>query len=319
MRLELKKKNQFLYPCIPPIPHTFLEFTKKIVNCFFEFCNDFTVLNFLQLICFFEKNLKDRLSIYFKIKGSHFDSKSKARRKKMLIKNTRTMAQAHGIKSILYGESGVGKTSQAKTLIDEGFKPIIISAESGLLSLAGSNIDVIDISRDDKNQILPPEKRFERLAEAYNFLLNQKHDYDTIILDSLTEINQCLMDNLRAKYPDSKDTLKMYGDNAVVMQKMIKKFRDLNYNVVLIALSSNEKDEVGRRFTTMDLVGKVAAGIPALFDTVLYMFVDENLERKILTSKTDKTTAKDRSGRLNQLEEPNLGKIFKKIKETKNV
>jgi len=235
----------------------------------------------------------------------------------MLIKSVNDSIQSHGIKAILYGASGVGKTTQVKTLVEEGFKPIIISAESGLLSLHGTQVDLIDISRDDKDQVLEPSKRFERLGEAYKYLAEGKHKYDTIILDSLTEINQCLMDYLRVKYPDAKDTLKMYGDNAVMMNKVIKSFRDLKYNVVLIALDSIEKDEVGKRYITIDLVGKVAANVPPLFDEVLYLFINEEGGRNILTTKTEKTVAKDRSGKLAQIETANLGKIFKKIKEVK--
>lgn len=235
----------------------------------------------------------------------------------MLIKKLDDSVSSHGIKAILYGASGVGKTTQIKTLVQEGFKPIIISAESGLLSLQGTNVDLIDISRDDKDQVIEPSKRFERLGEAYKFLNEGKHSYDTVILDSLTEINQCLMDYLRVKHPDAKDTLKMYGENAVMMNKVIKSFRDLKHNVVLIALESTEKDEIGKRYTTVDLVGKVAANVPPLFDEVLYMFINEEGGRQILTTKTEKTVAKDRSGKLDQLENANLGKLFKKIKETK--
>lgn len=235
----------------------------------------------------------------------------------MLIKKVSDAVAIQGIKAILYGASGVGKTSQVKTLVTSGFKPIIISAESGLLSLAGADVDVIDISRNDKDEVLEPSKRFERLGESFKFLSEGKHHYDTIVLDSLTEINQCLMDYLRTKYPDAKDTLKMYGDNSVMMTKVIKSFRDLKYNVVLIALESVEKDESGKRFTTVDLIGKVAANIPPYFDEVLYMFTTDEGERKILTNKTEKTVAKDRSGKLAQVEEANLGKLFKKIKETK--
>lgn len=235
----------------------------------------------------------------------------------MLIKTVNKSIEGHGIKAILYGASGAGKTSQVKTLVQSGFKPIIISAESGLLSLHGTDVDLIDISRNDKDEVIEPSKRFERLGEAYKFLAEGKHNYDTIILDSLTEINQCLMDYLRVKYPDSKDTLKMYGDNAVMMSKVIKGFRDLKYNVVLIALDSIEKDETGKRFITVDLIGKVAANVPPLFDEVLYLFIDEEGGRKILTTKTEKTVAKDRSGKLAQIEEANLGKLFKKIKEVK--
>jgi phage nucleotide-binding protein len=232
----------------------------------------------------------------------------------MLIQKVDEVVKDHGIKCVLYGASGVGKTTQIKTLVSEGFKVLVISAESGLLSLAGTKVDMVDISTNDKGEQLPPSKRFERLLEVYKYMSSQKHGYDTIVLDSLTELNSCLLEALREKFPDAKDTLRMFGENSMIMQKMIKAFRDLEINVILIALESNEKDDVGRRFTTIDVVGKVAAAIPPLFDEVLYMFVDDKGGRQILTNKSEKTVAKDRSGKLTMVEEANLGKIFKKIK-----
>jgi phage nucleotide-binding protein len=242
----------------------------------------------------------------------------------MLIKKAKDMNDSHGIKAILYGASGVGKTTQVKTLVDSGYKVLVISAESGLLSLGQTDVDVIDLTVDERGDKVKPENRFENLVKAYNFLETGKHKYDTIVLDSLTEINQVLLEYLRTKYPDAKNTLQMYGENSLVMNKMVKKFRDLPYNVILIALESLEKDEVGRRFIVMDLVGKVANGIPPLFDEVIYMFIEEKGDRKFLTNKTEKLMAKDRSGRLDQVEVAHLGNLLNKIrkpitKENKNV
>lgn len=219
-----------------------------------------------------------------------------------------------GVKVLLHGFSGEGKTTQAKLLAQAGFKVIIISAESGLLSLKGEkNIAVIDISKDDNGNTIPPHQRFDRLGEAYSFLAKGEHPYDTIILDSLTELNECLIDSLKHKYPNEKDKFKLYGDNSSIMTKMIKAFRDLKYNVVLIALSTVEKDDVGRRFINIDLVGKIANGVPALFDEVIYMYSDADRKRYFLCDKTDKVMAKDRSGKLNAVEEPNLALLINKI------
>lgn len=232
----------------------------------------------------------------------------------MLVRKASELNQLHGVKAIIYGGSGVGKTSQIKTLVKAGYKPLVLSAEGGLLSIGNTEVDVIDITKDEKGEMVKPEERFNNIVKAYDFVSKSKN-YDTIVLDSLTEINQVLMDYLRTKYPDAKNTLQMYGENALVMQKMIKKFRDLPINVVLIALDSIEKDDTGRRFVTMDLIGKVASNVPPLFDEVLYMFADENGQRKFVTNKTDKITAKDRSGKLSPVEEADLGMILNKIKQ----
>ena len=59
--------------------------------------------------------------------------------KSQSTKNSKT---DNGIKILLYGNSGAGKTFLTSTL--EG-KTIILSAEAGLLSLQGYDIDAITI------------------------------------------------------------------------------------------------------------------------------------------------------------------------------
>ena len=54
---------------------------------------------------------------------------------------TRKAAQTNGVKVLVYGKAGVGKTVLCATAP----KPVIISAEAGLLSLQGADIPVIEV------------------------------------------------------------------------------------------------------------------------------------------------------------------------------
>ena len=58
---------------------------------------------------------------------------------KVNIKSTKDIALDHGIKCVVYGFSGVGKT----VLCSTAPKPIVLSAESGLLSLSKVDIPYI--------------------------------------------------------------------------------------------------------------------------------------------------------------------------------
>ena len=64
--------------------------------------------------------------------------------------------QFHGVKCIIFGGPGVGKTRSIATAP----KPIIISAEEGLLSLMEVDVPFIEV------------KSLDDLNEAYNFLKN---------------------------------------------------------------------------------------------------------------------------------------------------
>ena len=138
---------------------------------------------------------------------------------------------------------------------------MIISAEAGLLCLSDKQIDVIDISRDDEGRLIPKESRIDRLGEAYKYILSDeaKKKYKWIFIDSLTEISQCLMDKLSVEYPEKSQSLVMYGENAKRMRSLVKSFRDIaEYNIVMTALSQNEKDENNQRFIFSAITERLA-------------------------------------------------------------
>jgi hypothetical protein len=234
----------------------------------------------------------------------------------MKIQTTSDFSSNHGVKILIFGQSGVGKTYAASTL--QGFKPLLISAESGVLSLRNFKIPMIDIAKDDDGNPIDMKDRIARLHKIFTFLKEGKHDFDTVYLDSLTEVNQCLMAYLKHKYPDRKDSLLMYGENAELMMKIVKEFRDLKYNVIITALASVEKDDIGRRFIAPDVIGKFSQALPQLFDEVFYLHAkleeEGKVVRKFQTFPTENIMAKDRSGTLEPFEEVNLSKIIKKIK-----
>jgi hypothetical protein len=244
----------------------------------------------------------------------------------MNVKKVEELSQ-NRIKLLVFGQSGIGKTYLAKTFNDTS-KVLIISAEAGVLSLTGSNIDVIDISQQDDGKLIPEKDRFDKLKQVYSFLLRPecREKYDTIMIDSITEIGQNLTASLLSKYPDKKDSFNVWNDYTNIMRSFIKSFRDLPfYNIIFTALSTEEKDEVGRRIFKINLNGKkLPEEIPGLLDIVVYYtkIEDENGDEKrvLITCPTSKSIGKDRSGKLSKMEPPNLQIIFNKIRgESSNV
>lgn len=202
------------------------------------------------------------------------------------------------ISALIFGKSGSGKTTLASTLKE---KTLIISAESGLLSLHDFDIDYVTIDS------------MVKLGEILNDL-EKGTDYVNVYVDSITEIGQILVAELQKKYPDRKDSFPLWGDYNLYIRKIVKRFRDLApYNVFITALDKVETDELNNRFIIPDLNGKVASQLVQFFDEVFYVVVDKEGGRTLLTGGHDKIIVKDRSNKLERFEEMNLQTIKDKI------
>lgn len=203
------------------------------------------------------------------------------------------------INALIFGEAGTGKTTLAATLPGS---TVIVSLESGLLSLRGFDIDYVDV------------KNLPDLRAALKSLVES--DYDNIFIDSLTSISELFFANSKLKYPDDSHTMKLYGHLLESMTHFIKYARDIDKNIFFTALQKNTIDEVGRRFYCPDMQGSISTKCTAFFDFVFnYQIIETNNESKrvLITGKTSNSISKDRSGKLDLYEEPNLTNIINKV------
>lgn len=219
------------------------------------------------------------------------------------------------VKCLIYGLPGVGKTTLAGT-VDSA---LIISAEAGLIPLRDKSIDVIDISIGDDGSLIPRPMRAQKVMEAYKFLLTDeaRKRYKWVFIDSITEIAQNISEQCNQEFPDRKDSLVLWGEYNKRMRGLVKAFRDLpGYNVVVIALEVEDKDDIGRRFPAIDVPGKISQQMPQFFDIVMRAVSvqkEDKIARALLTQGGDKFIAKDRTGKLSAQEPMNFSTIFKKI------
>jgi len=208
---------------------------------------------------------------------------------------------------VLYGASGAGKTVMGSTAPD----PIYISAEKGLLSLAHKDIPYIEIDT------------LKSLDEAYKYVV--KSEYETIVIDSLSEITQVCLTQftesmIKASSTGKIDKRQAYGKNNEEIGNMIRNFRDIDgKNVVFIAKERKHTDD-DSGITTFEayMPGQVLPfDLPYLVDEVFCLQIAKNGERFVQTYIDRKRICKDRSGTLANNEKPDLGLIFEKIKSGK--
>lgn len=214
------------------------------------------------------------------------------------LKTTGSLS-ANGVKLLVYGQAGAGKTSLIKTLPS----PIVLSAEGGLLSIQDANLPYIEITS------------MENLKEAYVWL-TESTDYKSVALDSISEIAEVCL-NYEKKI--NKDPRAAYGAMQEQMSDIIRAFRDLpGLHVYMSAKLEKTQDEMGRVLYAPSMPGnKTGQSLPYFFDEVLALRVekdaDGNTQRALMCDSDGLWSAKDRSGKLSTWEAPDLGAIIAKI------
>lgn len=185
----------------------------------------------------------------------------------------------HKIRALIYGPAGCGKTVFAGTAP----KAIYASAEGGLLSIADKAPEYVDI------------KTLKDLRDLLSFLKTQKHSYETVVIDSITEINEIIKSKLEDKREGGQLQLQDWGVLAREITDILRSFRDLPMNVVFIAQEAYITDEDKIKKVVPSLNGKAATGIAYYMDIVGYVNIENDGTRWIQTSSDKKLLTKDRS------------------------
>jgi phage nucleotide-binding protein len=216
------------------------------------------------------------------------------------LKNTADVS-ANGMKVLVYGHAGAGKTTLAATMP----RPIIISAEGGLLSIKDAGLDYIEVNSMDS------------LKEAFEYVSGEHGaDYESVVLDSISEIGEVVLIHEKAV---NKDGRAAYGEMAAQMTSIIRAFRDLSgKHVLMTAKVEKAQDETGRILYTPSMPGsKVGQQLPYFFDEVLALRVEKDAEgfsqRALMCDSDGIWLAKDRSGKLDAWEAPEMSAIIAKM------
>lgn len=217
-----------------------------------------------------------------------------------------TAAQAaatSGVKALVYGAPGVGKT----TLCGTAPKPLIISCEAGLLPLRHrTDIPVLTVKT-----VADIEEVFVWLQTA-----EARANIQTVCLDSITEIAEVVLANAREQ---CKDPRQAYGETLVQMSDTIRGFRDLQgYHVLMLAQEELMKDDMGLAKAGPSMPGqKMGPKSPYFFDLFARLAVGQNQDgttfRYLQVQPTPQAHAKDRSGALAAVEYPDFSSIIAKI------
>ena len=191
-------------------------------------------------------------------------------------------------KILIYGDSGVGKTSLYKDAKDT----LVLDVEEGTSVLPeDSSVEVFQL------------QQWEDLQDIFTLLQSGELKYTNVILDSITEIQELCKDyvlrsNPRRRISPDVPSQQDYGEISEKMRKMLRQFRALDCNTIYIARTKYVKDdETGEIRVRPDVVGKLENDLPGAMDVVGYMTANAEGKRFIGFDLSGKFLAKDRTHR----------------------
>lgn len=206
----------------------------------------------------------------------------------MVIEIKKYSPTNHLIKALIYWAPKVWKTTLGAT----SPKPLFVCAESWLLSVADKAPDFVEV------------KTLKELKELYKFLRDDKPDYESIVIDSLSEISKIIKDDItdHGKNPMRIQDWWVYGEE---MMQTVRQIVALPYHIICIVHSKEIAGENGW-IEKYDLAieGKAKDELPRYFDTIGYMYIDKEWKNQIMVSWSSKTISGDRSNIIPKVNTP---------------
>ena len=261
-----------------------------------------------------------------------------------IIKASDRMKRQGGIKAALFGPSGIGKTTLLRTLPEA--ETLFFDLEAGDLAVEGWQGDTVQPRTWDDCRTLAaliagpnPALRDEQPYSVAHFNhVNSNGEaerfaaYKTVFIDSITVAGRLCFQwaqgqpeafSERSGKPDTRGAYGLHGREMLAWLSQLQHARDRN--IVFVGILDRKEDDYGRAQWTPQIEGsKVGRELPGIVDQVItYQEVqadDAKFRALICTSPNPwGYPAKDRSGRLDQMEKPHLGDLFNKIRTAQRI
>lgn len=216
-----------------------------------------------------------------------------------LLSTQSVVMQPH---SVLYGPAGSQKTRMIPTCPS----PVICSTDQGLFSIREFDI---------------PHTKCTKYEQCVAFLdwlnTSEAAQFQTAVIDDFTEV--CEM-RLKMELAQTTHGQQAYGKMADEMLSFLRRVREITtHTVILICKEDRIQDQNKALVYSPMIPGRVLQiQIPYLFGQVYRMesYLDPQTQQRypvIRCQKNDQTEAKDRSGKLGELEQAHLGNIIAKV------
>ncbi len=257
-----------------------------------------------------------------------------------IISADERLAEKRGIKGCIFGKSGIGKTSLLWTLPPE--KTLFFDLEAGDLAIEGWAGDTVrprtwQECRDFAVFIGGPNpalREDQPYSQAHFDAVKERFGdpaavakYDTVFVDSITVAGRLCFQWCKGQpqafsdktgKPDTRGAYGLHGQEMIGWLTHLQHAR--GKNIWFVGILDEKLDDFNRRFFQPQIEGsKTGLELPGIVDQVITMAElkanDETPYRAFVchTLNPFGFPAKDRSGRLDMVEEPHLGRLMEKI------
>jgi len=255
-----------------------------------------------------------------------------------IISADQRLSEKRCAKVALVGVPGAGKTSQIRTLDAE--RTLLVDTEAGDLSIldwAGDTLrprtwpefkDLVVFLAGPSPSASPEQAfsqaHFDHVCQKYGDPA-QLAKYDTYFVDSLTVLSRmclawCKTQPAAFSEKTGKPDTRGYG---LLGTEMIGALTHLQHvrdkHVIYVCILEEKLDDFNRRIYRLQLEGaKTSAELPGVLDEVITLAIlkaDDGTAYRAFVTGADNAwgfPSNDRSGRLDPIEEPHLGKLIAK-------